>query len=177
MKRMLLGATLGLVGLLAVASAEARTDRLLTYRPNQAWASAVRFLRVDMGYRILERDREAGYLLFEYQEGGRTHNGSLEMIRVVETGRRYLRARLQIPSMPSYVEVVLFDKFERKLRNEYGDPPPAAMATTPVPAGSAGEGAAKAQPSAKQAPPGSEDDAEIGDEDLEDAVLEEGEEE
>jgi hypothetical protein len=162
----------GLAGLLAVASAEARTDRLLTYRQGQIWTSLVRFLRVDMGYRIIERDREAGYLLFGYKDEGRDCSGSLEMVQVEESGRRYTRARLQIPSMPTYVEVVLFDRLERKLKNEYGDPPPAPLAVLPGTGADGNPGAAKPPESAKKKPPESEDGAGIDDGDLEDAVEE-----
>jgi hypothetical protein len=175
MKRLLALVMIIVLGQLSAMAAEARTDRMLTYRQGQVWTSLVRFLRVDQGYRIIERDREAGYLLFEYKDGGRDCSGSLEMIPVVESGRQYIRARLQIPTMPSYVEVVLFDKLERKLRNEYGDPPPAApVASTPEVADGA-EAAPKPAESAKQEPPASEDDAEIEDDDLEGGGEEEDE--
>ena len=40
-------------------SAEAKTTRDLTYRSDQIWNSAIRFLRVDLKYPILEKDKEA----------------------------------------------------------------------------------------------------------------------
>ncbi|HUT77427.1 MAG TPA: hypothetical protein VM285_07060 [Polyangia bacterium] len=175
MQRLLPYAMVLVLGLLSAATAEARTDRMLTYRQGQIWTGLVRFLRVDQGYRILERDREAGYLLFEYKDGGRDCSGSLEMVQVVESGRQYIRARLQIPSMPSYVEVVLFDKLERKLKNEYGDPPPAALVVLPGTGSDGSAAAVKPGESAKKKAPESEDDAEIDDDDLEDAVEEEDE--
>jgi len=144
-----------LAGFAIPPAAEGRTDRLMTYRENQVWTGVLRFLRVDMGFRVIERDREAGYLLFEYRDGGQSHNGSLELVPVVQSGRRYVRATLQIPNMPTYVEVVLFEKLERKLRSEYGDPPPPATATSPP----AGPGDAPAT-----APAGDGDDAEESEE-------------
>ncbi len=175
MKRLLPYAIILLAGALSASTAEARTDRMLTYRQGQIWTSLVRFLRVDMGYRILERDREVGYLLFEYTEGGSDRSGSFEMIPTVESGRQYVKVRLQIPSMPTYIEVVLFGKFERKLLNEFGDPPTAAPvpAGKPVGAAAAQGGTAEGSGTAKKTPPQSEEEVGIDDDDLDDAVEEE----
>jgi hypothetical protein len=38
-----------------------------------------------------------------------------------------VRARIQIPEMPRYIESVLMDGLVRKLKDEYGDPPPALL--------------------------------------------------
>lgn len=146
-----------LMGIGMIPLAEARTDRLMTYREGQIWTGILRFLRVDMGYRVIERDREAGYLLFEYKDGGRAHSASIEMVPVVESDRRYVRTTLQIPSMPSYVGRVLFDKLERKLKTEYGDPPPAARADSARAGHGGGQGAAT-----KPTAAGEEDDAADG---------------
>jgi hypothetical protein len=105
----------------------ARTDRELTYRETEIWNGAIRFLRVDSGFKILEKDRDAGYVLFEYQEGGAGHTASFEMVSAVKDGRVFVRARIQISEMPRYVEAVLIDRLIRKLRDEYGDPPPASL--------------------------------------------------
>jgi hypothetical protein len=105
----------------------ARADRDLTYRENEIWNGAIRFLRVDSGFKIVEKDRDAGYVLFEYKDGTAPHSASFEMVKAVKEGRSYVRARIQIPEMPRYVEVVLIDKLIRKLADEYGDPPPAPL--------------------------------------------------
>ncbi len=114
-----------LVGLVMATAgeAEAKTDRKLTYRSNQIWSSAVRFLRVEQSFKILEKDKEASYLLFEYRSEGKKYNASLEMIDMIKNGKKYVRVRITIPAMPSYVEAVLADKFLRKMRDEYGPAP------------------------------------------------------
>ena len=102
---------------------EARTTREITYRYQQIWNTAVRFLRVDNGFEIKEQDKETGYLLFAYPDAGRSLTGSVEIIPRVRGNEQYIDVALRIQDMPSYVEVVLIDKLVRKLRNEYGEPP------------------------------------------------------
>jgi hypothetical protein len=111
----------------------ARTDRELTYRENEIWHSAIRFLRVDSGFKILEKDKDAGYVLFEYKDGESKHTASLEMVRTARDNKLFVRARLQIENQPRYVEAVLIDRFIRKLKDEYGEPPPAASVVAPAP--------------------------------------------
>jgi len=106
------------------AVSAARTDRELTYRENEIWHSAIRFLRVDSGFKIMEKDRDAGYVLFAYKDGATVYTASLEMVTTSHDNKIFVRTRLQIENQPRYVEAVLIDKFIRKLRDEYGDPPP-----------------------------------------------------
>ena len=102
---------------------EARTTRETTYRYQQIWSTAVRFLRVDNGFEIKEQDKETGYVLFAYPNAGRSLMGSVELIPTVRSDKKYITVALRIQDMPSYVEVVLIDKLVRKLRNEYGRAP------------------------------------------------------
>ena len=68
MKKTLIAAVLG-AALALPSLGAARTDKELTYRENEIWQSAIRFIRVDSGFKILEKDKDAGYLLFEYKDG------------------------------------------------------------------------------------------------------------
>jgi hypothetical protein len=105
-----------------IQDAEARASFDSPYSLVQTYNAALRLLRVDLGLKILERDQEAGYLLFEYRstEGGnRAVPGSLELIGA----GRGVKVVIQIPSMPRYHEQVLSDQLARKLREEYGEPP------------------------------------------------------
>lgn len=103
---------------------EARTSRETTYRYSQIWSSAVRFLRVDNGFAIREQDKSTGYVLFVYPDAGRSFMGAVELVSTVRNNRKYINVTVRIQDMPSYVEVVLADKLLRKLKNEYGEPPP-----------------------------------------------------
>jgi hypothetical protein len=126
MKRTILAFVIG-AALALPAVSEARTDRELTYRETEIWQGVIRFLRVESGFKILEKDKDAGYVLFEYKEDGAAHTASFEMVRTIRDGRAFVRARLQIAEMPRYVEAVLIDKLVRRLRDEYGEPPPAEL--------------------------------------------------
>ena len=103
--------------------AEASSQRDSQYAYRQVWPAAVRLLRVDLGHDILEKDSEAGYVLFEAREEGKTFRGSLELVRLEGEGQKRVRIIVRIADRPSYVELGLLDRLERKLRDEYGPPP------------------------------------------------------
>ncbi len=129
---------------------EARTVRETTYRYQQIWSTAVRFLRVDNGFEIREQDKETGYVLFTYPNAGRTLTGSVELIPTVRAARKYITVAVRIQDMPSYVEVVLIDKLVRKLRNEYGRAPLPQVAEGTADA--AGDEAASKEDDVKEKP-------------------------
>jgi hypothetical protein len=110
--------------LLVTGVAHARSEKTLAYQREPAWAASVRFLRVDAKLKLVEKDAEAGYVLFEYVEEKKTFRGSLEVIDVVKSGRKAVRFVLTIEDRPSWVEVELLTKLERKLRAELGSPSP-----------------------------------------------------
>ncbi len=172
MKHLSISIIMAALVMTATSNVEAKTTRDLTYRSSQIWRSAVRFLRVDQNYRVLEKDRDAGYLLFEYADAGKKYSASMEMIPVVRNDKRYVRACIRIEAMPSYVEIVLIDRFLRKLKEEYGVQPPARVvvrATSESTAGSQGSAAAGA---AKEGDVENEEDLEVTEEELEDSVKE-----
>jgi hypothetical protein len=121
-----LGICLAIVG-----SAEARSKRSTTYRYEQLWSTTVRFLRVDNRFPITEKAKKDGYILFEYKEQGHKYQGSLEIIPTVSNGKNYIRLSVQIANMPGYVETVFLNRLMKKLRKEYGDPPPAQKVPAP----------------------------------------------
>jgi hypothetical protein len=105
--------------------AEARSEKTLAYPREPAWATAVRFLRVDAKLKITEKDAEAGYVIFELHEEKRTFRGSLEVIDTTKDGRHVVRFVITIEDRPEYVEIELLNKLEQKLRVELGAPAPA----------------------------------------------------
>ncbi len=127
--------------LLTPGPAMARRATDLGYRYDQIWTAAVRLVRVDYGFNVTERDQELGFVMFEYVEAGQTFNGSIEVLRTADTlGRDRVRVVVVVQGQPEYVERMIMDRLERKLRGDYGAPPrpepapPAATATTPAPA-------------------------------------------
>lgn len=105
--------------------AAARTAATVPYPIADVFPTAVRFLRIDRGYTVREKDEPSGYVLFEYADGARTHKGSLELVRVTDgDGRDATRVVFTLPDLPRHHEQVLVDKLAAKLRDERGTPPP-----------------------------------------------------
>jgi hypothetical protein len=108
--------------LCAASVAEARSEKTLAYPRDQAWAAAVRFVRVDEQLKIIEKDADAGYVLFELHEDGRTFRGPLEVVDILKDGHHEIRFVVSIEDRPSWVEIQMLDRLERKLRAELGEP-------------------------------------------------------
>lgn len=116
---------IALASLLAMShNADARSEKSLAYPRNDAWAASVRFLRVDEHLKIVEKDADAGYVLFEFREEKKTFRGSLELIEFVKDGRHLVRFVVAIEDRPTWVEIGLLTRLERKLRIELGSPAP-----------------------------------------------------
>ena len=122
--------------------ATAKTSYDSAYGFDRTWNAAIRLVRVDMGLKVTEKDDTTGYLLFDYKSaegggGGKPTSGSLEFIRSKEADSS-VRVVVQLPQMPRYHEQMLVDSLVKKMRAEYGEPPPRKpqMPSTPKDAGS-----------------------------------------
>ncbi|HET9934697.1 MAG TPA: hypothetical protein VFQ35_28525 [Polyangiaceae bacterium] len=102
-------------------NAAARVEASSGYSKPQTFSCALRLLRVDRGYEVVEKDQDAAYVLFRYPISGQKEqaSGSLE---IVETAAG-VRVFVQLPKLPEYHEALLRDALLRKLREEYGPPP------------------------------------------------------
>lgn len=116
---------------LVTSAADARSEKTLAYQREQAWPAAVRFLRIEAKLKIIEKDADAGFVIFEYREDNKTFRGSLEVIDIVKDGRKLVRFVIQIEDRPSWVEIEMLTKLERKLRSELGNPAPAPTPKEP----------------------------------------------
>src|SRR5450432_4529967 len=110
-----------LAALLLCASATARVGGESEYSKAQTYSGALRYLRVDMGYEVVERDPDAAYLIFRYELPGQKKATATGTVEVVEADG-HVRLFVQIPTMPEYHERVLRDGLVRKLHDEYGTP-------------------------------------------------------
>ncbi len=123
--RILLLLSLTAAGFVPHAYAKQREETLYTYA--QVWSTAVRLVRVDLGYQILENDEKAGYILFEAGENEQNKApGSLELLTTQsqeKTSQTKIIIFSSIPKRPAYIERMVLDKLMRKLREENGDPP------------------------------------------------------
>lgn len=103
------------------ASAKGAYDS--AYGFDRTWNAGLRLVRVDLRFKVTEKDDANGYLLFDYtspESGKKAVPGSMEFIRGSDGS---VRVVVQIAQMPGYHEQVLVDSLQRKLRREYGDPP------------------------------------------------------
>ncbi len=133
--------------LMTSGGAEARVEAEARYTKAQTYSAALRYLRVDLDYEVLEKDPEAAYLIFKYESAGQGPKGSTGTLEIVETDDS-CHIVVKLPKMPEYHERVLRDGLLRKLREEYGEPrrkkPPAADPPTgDAGAGDAGETASR----------------------------------
>jgi hypothetical protein len=110
------------VGLLFAQVATARVGGDSEYSKAQTYSGALRYLRVDLGYEVIERDPDAAYLIFRYQAPGQNKSLATGTVEIVDADGK-VKLFVQIPSMPEYHERVLRDGLVRKLHDEYGDPP------------------------------------------------------
>ena len=113
-----------LAAILVSATAHARTEKTLAYPRAEAWATSVRFIRVDAHLKVTEKDADAGYVLFELHEDGKTFRGALELADVTADGRHAVRFVLSIEDRPSWLELEMMNKLVGKLRAELGEPEP-----------------------------------------------------
>lgn len=103
----------------------ARSLAITPYPIADVWPAAVRFLRVDRGFPVREKDESAGYILFEYTDGPKPCKGSVELIRATDPeGRDATRIAITIPELPRHYEQMLLDKLSAKIRDDSGPPAP-----------------------------------------------------
>lgn len=108
--------------LLAAAPLAARVEGACQYSKAQTFSAALRYLRVDLGYDVIEKDDAAAYLLFRYPAPGRKDVTAQGSIEVIEAGPA-VKLFVQLPQAPEYQERMLRDGLLKKLRQEYGEPP------------------------------------------------------
>ncbi len=104
---------------LSEREAQAKSGYESPYTYEQTWNTAVRLVRVDLGYKVVEKDEKGGYILFEYTDKGTTSSASLELLKTDKA----VRVICQIPKFPSYHETLILDRLGRKLKEEHGLPP------------------------------------------------------
>jgi hypothetical protein len=104
------------------STADARVDGGSSYTKAQTYSGALRYVRVDLGYEVVEKDPDAAYLIFKYSAPGAAKNaavtGTLEVIEASSGVRLFVN----LPRMPEYYERVFRDGLMKKLHDEYGTP-------------------------------------------------------
>ncbi len=107
-------------------SARMSHRRVLPYPFDVVWPTAIRYLRVDRGYSIVDRDPESGYLLFEFPVGrDGKGSGSLEAFHATDdAGRPSVNLQVSTENGPSYLPTTIVDGIAQKVKAERGQPAP-----------------------------------------------------
>ena len=116
------GVLVALAAVLSSSGAAARIEAESDYSKAQTYNGALRYVRVDLGFEIVEKDPEVGYFLFRYEPPGRKNHPTGGSIEVIESQER-VKVVVQLPQMPTYHETTIRDGLMKKLRSEYGEPP------------------------------------------------------
>jgi hypothetical protein len=123
----------------ALASASALSQsRVLPWPLETVWPTAIRYLRVDRRYTIVDRDPDSGFVVFEFPldatgydasaEGAsdepRKGSGSLELFATTDAaGRVSAHVEVTIEGGPTHLPHTILDGLHAKLRDERGTPP------------------------------------------------------
>ena len=127
---------------LAARAASLSHDRTLSYPLEQVWPTTLRYLKVDRGYTLVDRDAEAGFILFDIpvRRPGATEeqvaHGSIEMFATTDmAGRAAVKVAVKTDSGPSHLPHAIAEGLATKLRTERGAPvaPPAPSPAPPTP--------------------------------------------
>lgn len=98
------------------AAATAKAD--VSYTRQQVYSGALRYLRIELGCDITEKDDQAAYLLFKYQPQGQ-REASFGALEIIERAGA-VAVLVKLPRLPSYYETLLRDGLVRKLQEDYG---------------------------------------------------------
>jgi hypothetical protein len=120
--------------------AHARAQADLPYAVGEAFSTALRFVRVDRGCKIVDKDPDAAFVAFECDDDGKVKRGSLELFKVAAG----VRTQVTLGDDTHGMELRWLELFERKLRDERGTPtpPPPPAPSTPSAARSPKDGGA-----------------------------------
>ena len=100
-----------------------QNKRVLSYPYEQVWPTALRFLRLERSYEIKERDKEAGFMTFEFEENGRQVLGSLELLPTQDVaGRRAVQMIINTQNGSAHLPHSILDGIAKKIRVERGQP-------------------------------------------------------
>ncbi len=106
------------------APAHARAQSDLPYPLGDAYSTALRFVRVDRGCKVVDKDADAAFVSFECSDEGKVRRGSLELFKVAGG----VRTQVTLGDETHGMELRWLELYERKLKDELGDPVPTAPA-------------------------------------------------
>jgi hypothetical protein len=120
---------------LAIPTAEARSQTDMLWPLSTVYPIAVRFVRIDRGCDILDKDPQSAYIVFacpddtprakepKDREPPPMKRGTLEFIAVDPTASK-VRVQATLADEPRYMEMRFLELLERKIKDERGPAPP-----------------------------------------------------
>jgi bifunctional DNA-binding transcriptional regulator/antitoxin component of YhaV-PrlF toxin-antitoxin module len=103
--------------------ASAKATGKVSYKFSAVWPVMIRFLRIDEGHKIEEKDMEGGYIVFLVKSDGKEFRGTVEIGRVKDDWNREASMLIvKISERPQYMEQSIIERVGQKLRGELGEP-------------------------------------------------------
>jgi len=123
----MLARTLFAIGVVCAASsfaaeAQARAAHESPYSYRQTFGSALRLIKVDLAFKVVETNSKWGFFIFEYtspSSGKRKNRGTVQLVKQSNK----VQVAIDLPQMPMHHEQLIIDKLKRKLAREHGAPP------------------------------------------------------
>jgi hypothetical protein len=122
-----------LLTLLAPGVGLAKAHSELAYRVEEVFSTALRFVRIDRGCKITDKDPDAAFVMFEcHVDDAHVSRGAIEIFRSLAHGKDGVRLSVSLPDEGHGPELRMVELIERKLRDERGTPTP-PRPTPPAP--------------------------------------------
>ena len=109
--------------LLLSSTALAKSSKDVPYTVGESFSSALRFVRIDRGCKVTDKDPDAAFITWECKDDDKVLRGSIEIFRA---GDKVVRLQVTLGDEPHYAELRFLELLERKLRDERGTPPAVA---------------------------------------------------
>ena len=111
------------------SNVHARAETELPYSLAESFSTALRFVRVDRGCKVVDKDADAAFVAFECTDDGRVKRGALEIFKVGSG----VRAQVTLGDDTHGMELRWLELYERELHEERGTPiPPPPPAPPPA---------------------------------------------
>lgn len=106
------------------SAAFARAASDVPYNLRETFSAAMRFVRVDKGCEVTDKDATAAFVIFQCRDEDKVKRGAVEIFHARADGKEGVRLQIALGDDPHYMEVRWLELLERKLRDERGTPPP-----------------------------------------------------